>query len=158
MQVVLTSLNDNGQVPVLELHYGTTLSEPNAITWYVTQDSEMVPVHRLQKVQTLQWMYFAQDSHEPYIVTVRFSRPIRSDEVGHGVQIHETNSNGYAAIGVIERRLATRDFFSANIAVYACAHLVYAVEFGLYRYAECNHGLAADAVHPRHIRIEDRTW
>ena len=109
---------------MLKLDDGIAPSQLNAITWYVTQDSEIVPVDRLQKAQTLQWTFLAQYSHEPPIVNVCFWRPILNDEVGHAAQIHETNSSGYAAIGIIERHLATRgffkrDFFSADIAVYA---------------------------------------
>src|SRR3978361_1608099 len=66
--------NPNGRVPTLELADGTHLAESNAIIWYLAEGTPLAPADRLARAQTLQWMFFEQYSHEPFIATVRFWR------------------------------------------------------------------------------------
>ena len=64
--------NPNGKVPLLELDDGRTLAESNAILCYLAEGSRLLPDDRWQRAQTLQWMFFEQYSHEPYIAVARF--------------------------------------------------------------------------------------
>ena len=64
--------NPNGRIPTLELEDGTCLAESNAILWYVASGTRLVPDEPLQAAQVLQWMFFEQYSHEPYVATSRF--------------------------------------------------------------------------------------
>lgn len=48
------------------------LAESNAIVWYLAEGSALVPADRLQRARVLQWMFFEQYSHEPYVATPRF--------------------------------------------------------------------------------------
>ena len=59
--------NPNGRIPMLELDDGTCLAESNAILWYLAEGSPFIPGDRLQRAQVLQWMFFEQYSHEPYV-------------------------------------------------------------------------------------------
>ncbi|HEX5047792.1 MAG TPA: glutathione S-transferase, partial [Gammaproteobacteria bacterium] len=64
--------NPNGRIPTLELDDGTHLAESNAILWYLAEGTPLVPNDRLGRAQVLQWMFFEQYSHEPYVATPRF--------------------------------------------------------------------------------------
>src|SRR5581483_5476565 len=64
--------NPNGRIPVLELENGTCLAESDAILWYLAEGTAWLPGERLQRAQVLQWMFFEQYSHEPYVATPRY--------------------------------------------------------------------------------------
>src|SRR6478609_12151554 len=64
--------NANGRIPTLQLEDGTHLAESDAIIWYLAEGTPLAPQGRLARAQTLQWMFFEQYSHEPYIAVARF--------------------------------------------------------------------------------------
>src|SRR5690606_17395693 len=66
------AMNPNGKVPVLELPDGRYLAESNAILCYLAEGSPYLPAGRFARAQTLQWLFFEQYSHEPYIAVARF--------------------------------------------------------------------------------------
>ncbi len=117
--------NPNGRVPVLELPDGTALAESNAILWYLAEGTALVPVARLARAQVLQWMFFEQYSHEPYVAVLKFWTywggldKLRPDELAR------LRSRGQAALDVMATHLATRRFFVddrytiADIALFA---------------------------------------
>ena len=159
----LGSLNANGRVPVLELADGTALAESNAIIWYLAEEAALVPADKPERVRALQWLFFEQYSHEPFIATVRFWRHILADPKGHTAQIEERTSGGYAAVGVMEQHLSGSTYFTnsfpvADIALYAYRHVAHEGGFDLGGYPAVQRWLEAVAAQPRHIRIEERSW
>ena len=64
--------NPNGRIPTLQLEDGSHLFESNAIIWYLAEGTRLAPADRRARAETLQWMFFEQYSHEPFIATVRF--------------------------------------------------------------------------------------
>jgi glutathione S-transferase len=64
--------NPNGRIPTLELDDGTFLAESDAIIFYLAEGTPFLPGDRLQRAQVLQWMFFEQYSHEPYVATPRY--------------------------------------------------------------------------------------
>src|SRR4029079_19273723 len=104
--------NASGRIPTLELEDGTCLAESDAIIWYLAEGTRLAPQSRLARAQTLQWMFFEQYSHEPYISVARFWRDFftklrRQQEM----ELPGRMEKGYAALGVMERHLAHRPFF-----------------------------------------------
>ena len=69
---LLGELNPGLRVPTLVLDDGRPLGESNAILWYLGDGTEYVPEDAYERAQTLQWMFFEQYSHEPYIAVARF--------------------------------------------------------------------------------------
>ena len=63
--------NPNGRIPVLELENGTCISESNAILFYLAEGSRFLPPDRQGRAVALQWMFFEQYSHEPFIAVAR---------------------------------------------------------------------------------------
>ena len=99
--------NPNGRIPTLQLEDGSHLFESNAIIWYLAEGTRLAPKDRRARAETLQWMFFEQYSHEPFIATVRFWKhflprltPLQEMELPGRME------KGYAALGVMEQRLA----------------------------------------------------
>jgi glutathione S-transferase len=64
--------NPNGKVPLLELADGRLLPESNAILCFLAEGSALLPSDAWQRAQVLQWLFFEQYSHEPYVAVARF--------------------------------------------------------------------------------------
>ena len=120
--------NPNGKVPLLELADGRYLPESNAILCYLADGSQYWPEDRWQRAQVLQWLFFEQYSHEPYIAVARFiSRWLPADHPRQA-DLPKLRERGYQALDVMEKRLAEADFFAdggysiADMALYAYTH------------------------------------
>ena len=119
-------LNPNGRVPVLQIDANTFLPESNAILCYLADGSDLWPGDRLARAQSLQWLFFEQYSHEPYIAVARFLHLFvkRPDDP----RFPDLMKRGYAALGVMETHLGRNDFFVAgrltiaDIALFAYTH------------------------------------
>ncbi len=125
----LQKRNPNGLIPTLELDDGTHLPESNAILWYLAEGSRLVPPTQLGRAQVLQWMFFEQYSHEPYVATPRYiCRHFPADHPRRA-ELPARLEKGNAALAVMEGHLATREFFVndrysiADIALYAYTHV-----------------------------------
>src|SRR5689334_21330070 len=64
--------NPNGKVPTIALPDGTHLAESNAILHHFADGTALLPAGRLEHARALQWMFFEQYSHEPYVAVARF--------------------------------------------------------------------------------------
>jgi glutathione S-transferase len=158
------ALNPNGSVPVLQLEDGRTLPESNAAMWWLAKDTALWPKDEFARAQALQWMFFEQYSHEPYIATRRFwlafAPKERLNEKEHMLQ--PWLDGGYAALGVMENHLAHNDWFAggqftvADIALYAYTHCAADGGFDLGPYAAVRNWLDRVAAVPGHIGIEAR--
>src|SRR4051794_13834845 len=60
-----------GRVPVVEIEEGSFLAESNAILLYFAEGSALVPPNRLDRARMLQWMFWEQYSHEPFVAVAR---------------------------------------------------------------------------------------
>jgi glutathione S-transferase len=101
-------LNPTGQVPAAILADGRALSQSNAILNYLAEGSELIPEDRYDHAKMLQWMFWEQYSHEPYIAVRRWRKSflMLPDE-----EIEETLlPKGRRALGVMEMALLQSDF------------------------------------------------
>jgi glutathione S-transferase len=154
------ALNRNGRIPLLVLEDGTALAESNAIQFYLAEGTPLLPTGRLERAQVLQWMFFEQYSHEPYIAVVRFwchtgEAAKRPEEVA------ARRARGCDALAVMEDHLHHRDFFAAgrytiaDIALYAYTHVAHEGGFDLAPYPAVNAWLARVRSQPRQIPITE---
>jgi glutathione S-transferase len=154
--------NPNGRIPTLELDDGTNLAESNAILWYLAEGSQFVPSDRLGRAQVLQWMFFEQYSHEPYVATPRFIVKHLGVDHPRRAELPGRLATGRAALGVMEVHLASRRFFVgerytiADIALYAYTHVAHEGGHDLGPYSNVRAWLARVAAEPRHIGIYAR--
>jgi glutathione S-transferase len=150
--------NPNGRIPLLELEDGSCLAESNAIQWYLAEGTPFLPADRLDRARVLQWMFFEQYSHEPYIAVVRFWMHQGIAET-KGAELEERRRRGYQALDVMETHLARNDFFVANrytiadIALYAYTHVAHEGGFELGARRAVRAWLERVRAQPRHIEI-----
>lgn len=122
-------INSNGRVPVLVLEDGERLPESNAVLWYLADGTPLLPTSKLEQAQVLQWMFFEQYSHEPFIATARYWIFSLDAEDEYKAKLEENRPKGYAALDVMEKHLSENDFFVggkysiADIALYAYTHV-----------------------------------
>jgi glutathione S-transferase len=127
--------NPNGRVPLLELDDGTFLAESNAILWFLAEGTRFVPESRLGRAQTLQWMFFEQYSHEPYVAVLKFLTYWGELGQADPRRLEQLRTRGQAALDVMASHLATRSFFVderygiADIALFAYTQSAAAVGF-----------------------------
>jgi glutathione S-transferase len=154
--------NPNGRIPTLELDDGTNLAESNAILWYLAEGSTFVPADRLGRAQALQWMFFEQYSHEPYVATPRYIVKHMPKDHPRRAELPDRLARGRAALAVMETHLATRQFFVAerygiaDIALYAYTHVAHEGGHDLSPYASLNAWLTRVAAQPRHVKLTAR--
>ncbi|WP_277189301.1 glutathione S-transferase family protein [Caballeronia sp. BR00000012568055] len=150
-------LNPNGKVPVLIIDGNTTLSESGAIISYLADASPLLPTDRLERAQVLQWMFFEQYSHEPYVAVARFIRVFLKQH--DDPRLPEKTAGSYRALDVMEQHLATRTFFVgerytiADIALYAYTHVADEAGLDLANYPHIRAWLERVRTQPRHIEM-----
>jgi glutathione S-transferase len=95
----------NGRIPAVEFDDGRRLFESNAIIWHFAETTSLVPQNPFERARVLQWMFFEQYSHEPYIAVARFfaMHPDHPDERRGGLP--RIIRGGYDALGVMESHL-----------------------------------------------------
>jgi glutathione S-transferase len=154
--------NPNGRVPTLELDDGTNLAESNAILWYLAEGSQFVPNDRLGRAQVLQWMFFEQYSHEPYVATPRYIVKHLPADHARRAELPSRLATGRAALAVMDQHLQSRRFFVAerysiaDIALYAYTHVAHEGGHDLSAYAHVRAWLARVAAQAGHIGIDAR--
>ncbi|MFD2236254.1 glutathione S-transferase family protein [Aureimonas populi] len=118
-------LNPAGQVPLLVLPDGRLLAESNAILCYLGDGTPFVPADPFERAGMLRWMFFEQNVHEVSVAVRRALSVYPSRKAGATPErMALTLAGGNAALDVMERHLAGRDFFVgdgptlADIALY----------------------------------------
>ncbi len=120
-------MNPNGKVPTLEISPGVFLPESNAILCYLAEGSPYWPGDRLTRARAMQWMFFEQYSHEPYVAVARFIL-IFLKQPDHP-QLVDKQKRSHDALRIMDEHLATQRFFAgsaysvADIALYAYTHV-----------------------------------
>ncbi len=125
------ALNPNGKVPLLVLPDERLLSESNAMLCYLAEGSPLLPDERYARALVLQWLFFEQYSHEPFIATVRFWVRYLNKREAWAEKIREAQVKGHAALAVMETQLHKTAFLAgdsysiADIALYAYTHVAH---------------------------------
>ncbi len=68
------SMNPAGQVPVVQLADGRFLAQSNAIVLYFAEGTDLVPDDAFMRARMMEWLFWEQYSHEPYLAVRRFQR------------------------------------------------------------------------------------
>jgi glutathione S-transferase len=66
------AMNPAGQVPAVRLDDGRPLAQSNAIILHLAEGSALIPADAYDRARMLEWMFWEQYSHEPYIAVARF--------------------------------------------------------------------------------------
>ena len=103
------ALNSNGRVPVAVLSDGRVLAESNAILSYLAEGSSLAGDDRYARASVLQWLFFEQYSHEPYIATSRFIVKYLGSPADRQADLEARQPGGYAALAVMEQQLQSHE-------------------------------------------------
>jgi glutathione S-transferase len=154
--------NPNHRVPLVEWPDGRRLAESNAILFHLAEGTPYLPEDPFERAQVLQWLFFEQYSHEPYIAVVRFWHFAGMLEDKRD-QLAEKTERGYEALGVMEnhppraRGFRRRPLTIADVALYAYTHVAPEGGFELDRFPAVQAWLARVAAQPGHVAIEEET-
>ena len=157
---LLGELNPGLRVPTLVLDDGRPLGESNAILWYFGDGTGYVPADPYERAQVLQWMFFEQYSHEPYVAVARFLLAYSGMPERFERQRDRLLTGGYAALDAMERHLAEREFLVAgrysiaDISLYAYTHVAHEGDFDLAPYPAIRGWLGRVASQPGHVAID----
>jgi glutathione S-transferase len=150
--------NPNGRIPALELDDGTVLAESDAILFYLADGTPFLPESRVERAQVLQWLFFEQYSHEPFIAVARFILHLLPEDPRRA-DLPRLEKGGHAALGVMERRLEGHPYLVAgrytiaDMALYAYTHVADEGGFDLAPYPAVRAWLDRVAAQPGHIPI-----
>ena len=121
--------NPNAKVPLLELDDGRCLAESNAILLFLAEGSRLVPTEPFSRARMLQWLFFEQYSHEPYIAVARFIALYLGLPEERRADYLSKQAGGYKALDVMETQLQNSPYLVADepsladIALYAYTHV-----------------------------------
>ena len=156
----------NGRIPAIEFDDGRRLFESDAILTYFGEGTPLLSSDRFERARTMQWLFFEQYSHEPYIAVARFLAMHSEVSDERRASMPRIMKLGHDALGVMESHLGgtgagdhPRDFFVGNrysiadIALYAYTHVAKEGGFDLAKYPTVRAWLERVKSQPRHIPI-----
>ncbi|WDT86139.1 glutathione S-transferase family protein [Alteromonas sp. 009811495] len=130
----------NGKIPILELDDGRVLSESNAIMHYLASNTPLLPSTPYTYAQVLQWQFFEQYSHEPYIAVARYINLYLGLPDDKRAEFESKQAGGYRALEVMEKQLKQTPFLIgdtlslADISLFAYTHVAHEGGFDLSAY------------------------
>jgi len=152
--------NPNGQVPLLELDDGRRLAESNAILCYLAEGTSFLASDAWQRAQTLQWLFFEQYSHEPYVAVARFISLYLPADHSRRAELPRLHARGVTALAVMEDHFAAHEWLVgerysiADIALYAYTHCAADGGFDLAVYPGITAWLARVKAQTRHSPLQ----
>ena len=136
--------NPASRIPVLELKDGRFISESNAILNYLAFGSELLPTDRYDLAKVMQWQFFEQYSHEPYIAVARYIALYLGMPEDRKEEFESKQAGGHKALSVMELQLQQTPFLTgeqmttADIALYGYTHIAGDGGFDLSAYKAIN--------------------
>jgi glutathione S-transferase len=152
-------LNPNGKIPILLLDDGTALSESNAIIDYLAEGTDLYPTDRLARARVLQWQFFEQYSHEPYIAVARYINRYLGLPESRRPEYESKQTGGIKALQVMEEQLKKtpfligNDYSVADISLYAYTHVADEGGFDLLAFPAVVAWLSRVKAQPGHVTI-----
>lgn len=149
--------NPANRVPLLVLEDGRSLPESNAILWHLAQGTPYLPDDPFDRAQTLRWMFFEQNLHEPTIAVNRFLIAYAGKKHELREPIAFNHRRGVQALEAMESQLREQPFFAAerytvaDIALYAYTHVADEGEFDLTPYRAMAHWMERVRAQPGHV-------
>ena len=151
--------NPNGRVPVLQFGPEQYLAESDAILFYLAEGTAFWPQDRRERAEVLQWMFFEQYSHEPFIAVARFICAFLPAADPRRSELPRLHERGAQALRLMERHLQRRSFLVAerysiaDIALYAYTHAAADGGFDLAAYPAIGAWLGRIEEQPRFVRM-----
>jgi len=151
------AMNPNGKVPLMVLPDGRCLPESNAILSYLADGTELAGTDRYGRAKVLQWLFFEQYSHEPFIATSRFIVKYLGSPPERQADLDTKQPGGYKALALMDQQLrddayvANNIFSIADIALYAYTHVAHEGGFDLGDYPAVREWLKRIEARPGYV-------
>jgi glutathione S-transferase len=150
-------LNPNGRTPVLDDN-GFVLAESNAILAYLARHRKYLPDEPKTFGLILQWLFFEQYSHEPFIATSRFWLQHKPDSAERAALLASKRDGGWAALKLMEDHLTKNEFFVgdysiADIALFAYTHVAHEGGFPLADFPKIRNWIERVKAQPGYISM-----
>ena len=152
--------NPNGQIPLLELDDGRFISESNAIMNYLASGSFYLPDDNFERAKVLQWQFFEQYSHEPYIAVARYIAKYLGLPENRKAEFESKQEGGHKALKVMESQLEKTPYLVgenltiADISLYGYTHVAHEGGFDLSQYSSIQNWLNRIRQHPQYVGME----
>lgn len=146
--------NPNGKIPLLQLHDGRLIAESNAILNFLADGSDYLPNDRFLRAKVLEWQFFEQYSHEPYIAVARYIAKYLGLPEERRSEYQQKQAGGHRALKVMERQLSGTAYLVgdklsiADISLYGYTHVANEGGFDLAGYPALRRWLARIAAQP----------
>lgn len=140
--------NANGKIPLLQISDQEFLAESNAILNYLADGTDWLPEGKLARARVLQWQFFEQYSHEPYIAVARYINRYLGLPSEKMEEFQSKQAGGHKALRIMESQLQKTDFIAGNqptiadISLYGYTHVAHEGGFELADYAAVGNWLA----------------
>lgn len=102
------AVNPAGQVPAVVFDDGRPLAQSNAVILHLADGSDLIPQDPYERARMLEWMFWEQYSHEPYVAVARFQVKYQGKPVADLEP--RLVERGKAALQRLEDALAASDF------------------------------------------------
>src|SRR5512139_3010406 len=112
----LRDVSATGRIPVLQ-DGDRSLTESNAICFYLANGSKLVPDGHFDLADMLRWMFWEQYNHEANIATLRlWKHMIGIDALSDAQRVQMTGKreNGLAALDLMDKHLSERKWFVSD--------------------------------------------
>ena len=108
----MLALSPAGQVPFVAADDGWALAQSNAILMHFAEGSALIPVDTRERARMLEWLFWEQYSHEPYIAVARFQRKY----LGRSAEEIEPRlmERGHAALARMQAALTGGDWLAGS--------------------------------------------
>ena len=106
------ALNPAGQVPLVVLADGRPLAQSNAILLHVAEGSDLIPADPYDRARMMEWLFWEQYSHEPYVAVARFQ--VRYLGRSPSELDPKLVERAHAALARLELALSDRNFLVAD--------------------------------------------
>ena len=153
------ALNPNGKIPIVKLDNGEVITESNAILLHFAEGTRLLPPPGLARTRVVEWLFFEQYSHEPYIAVGRQLVSYLGGREKHAARLPDIWERGHKALKVMENRLAAHKYLAgdslsiADIALYAYTHRAGEGDFDLSPYPGLRAWLARVGAEPGIVSI-----
>lgn len=133
-------MNSNAKIPVLKINDSDFLSESNAILNYLAEGTNFQPDSKLERAKVLQWQFFEQYSHEPYIAVARYINKYLGLPDERLEEYNSKQEGGHKALSIIEMQLSQSLYLVgdsatiADLSLFAYTHVAGEGGFDLNRY------------------------
>lgn len=153
------AMNKNAKIPVLQIGESEYLYESNAILNYLAEGSDFLPASGIERAKVLQWQFFEQYSHEPYIAVARYINKYLGLPEGRKEEYRSKQEGGYKALAVMEDQLSRTPFLVgdsptiADISLYAYTHVAHEGGFDLGLYSNIQNWLRKIEALPDYVAM-----